>query len=332
MENYQNQKTSKLGLVGRCLFGAGIFLGLISNGCTPAYNEKTDGRMLSFNYSGKPECSYVADTVTGEYWENCPGLPTKKYQLSESQRIECAEKVRELMSGQGNQTEKFLMGGLLGMAASGAGDIGQPRRDLALRGVASGLQNAQQNDAIRNSGQVNVNVNTGTNNAGLQPQNTGQTSQLPVVGRDEPLAQLLRSSESLGIGLLGCYDLNRNGAIDVDEASIKNVFVADETIFMGTWLSPYKKKLRFDLYEMESKTQIPIATADSTKYRDGVIDKGMCFFITLPVNSIGTAYSQKVQGTKKYEVMTYLDDDNQPFATRTFDINWDLKAEDVYRK
>jgi len=55
--------------------------------------------------------------------------------------------------------KRFLLGGLLGMAASGAGDIGDPRRDLALRGLGSGLQNSQQNEAIQNSGQVNVNIN-----------------------------------------------------------------------------------------------------------------------------------------------------------------------------
>jgi len=62
--------------------------------------------------------------------------------------------------------ERFLMGGLLGMAVSGAGDIGQPNRDLALRGAASGLQNAQQNDAIRNSGQGNVYTDNNANRPG----------------------------------------------------------------------------------------------------------------------------------------------------------------------
>ncbi|MDD5192877.1 MAG: hypothetical protein PHH54_02915 [Candidatus Nanoarchaeia archaeon] len=53
-----------------------------------------------------------------------------------------------------------LAGGLLfGMAASGAGDSGDPERDLALRGAASGAQYETRNYAIRNAGGDNRNNN-----------------------------------------------------------------------------------------------------------------------------------------------------------------------------
>lgn len=76
------------------------------------------------------------------------------------------------------EKSRFLTGGLLGMAASGAGDIGQPKRDRALRGMASGLQNSQRNDAISNSGQVNVNLGTNNN------QGNNSTTQASFVCRD----------------------------------------------------------------------------------------------------------------------------------------------------
>jgi hypothetical protein len=55
---------------------------------------------------------------------------------------------------------RIITGGLLGVASSGALDSANrtAQQNLAVRGAASGLQQSQMNDAIRNSGQGNGNV------------------------------------------------------------------------------------------------------------------------------------------------------------------------------
>jgi len=100
---------------GLAIAGIGI-IGVIE-GCGPyIYNERTDGRILTCKYSLRPECDYVIDTVTGEYWELCPRAEAKKFQLDEVRRVMFAEKVRELMRreyNQGRMMERFGAGAAL---------------------------------------------------------------------------------------------------------------------------------------------------------------------------------------------------------------------------
>jgi len=85
------------------------------SGCGPySYNERTDGRILTCNLSSKPNCKYVIDTVTGEYWEICPGSKIK-YQLDETRRVEFANRVRELSgerSGDVGEMEERIGAGM----------------------------------------------------------------------------------------------------------------------------------------------------------------------------------------------------------------------------
>jgi len=71
---------------------------------------------------------------------------------------------------------QFLGGGVLGAAASGG--FNQPnmtqQQALAVQGAASGLQHQQRNEAIQNSGQVNVNINNAN-------QTTASDSSTPYV-------------------------------------------------------------------------------------------------------------------------------------------------------
>lgn len=186
---------------------------------------------------------------------------------------------------------------------------------------------------LQHSGRVNVNVRN------IQPDTTNSTNE--AIGNTKQASQTLdntlyatlaKNSELSGIGLLGSYDLNKDGVIDMDmdskEASVKNTFVNDEKIAIGLWLPPHKMKVRVNQYEIESG--IRMLSEDIVKYRDGRTDQGTCLLHYVDVNNIKFCCPNGVQGGKKYELRSYLDDDNQPFATRTFDIDWDLNAEDIY--
>jgi len=149
MEIYQNQKTSKLVFAGRIVLAVASLVGALRiAGCmTPQEFRDNSGCWRSDGMGTlyhSPGCDnnwmYIGDPgVNIIYWTNQNG--------------------QVVVQRKDGEAVKFLTGAGLGMLSSGAGDIGDPARDLALRGAASGLQNAQQNEAIQNSGQVTVNVN-----------------------------------------------------------------------------------------------------------------------------------------------------------------------------
>ena len=302
----------------------GVFLIVISylfvSGCEDQYYRSPNAGCFKKNF-------------LGEIWQspNCDGnwnylgmAGFTKFDVDQNGNI-------YKQQGQDDKAAQLLTSGLLGMAASGAlnNTNNTPQQNLAVQGAASGLQNYNTNEAIRNSGQSNVNASYGQDNQSNQQQ-SGQVNKPPI--KSTFLINVGDIAKNVGIAMSGWYDLNKDGTMNIDtkEVSLKNSFVDNEVMFLVLWFPPNKSKLRYNLFEKTD--DIKLMPEDIIINKDGIVSQEGGYFQYILVNAIRkNNYPNGVQGLGKYEIRSYLNDDAEPFAIRAFEINWDLSAEQVYK-
>jgi len=200
----------------------------------------------------------------------------------------------------------------------------QQRQSFGAMGGLLGVlsqQEAMKEAARQGKSEVNVNV--------PQQQNYQQTNQVKNTLESTFFVNVLsKNSEKFGIELIGGYDSNNDGHIDIEKEirknSIKKSFIENEIVIIGLLLPPFKDKVRFNLYELENGDKL--FPEDFVLYRNGKSNTSIVLLEMVEV------HKTDLKGIKKLQVKSYLDNETDAFAVRNFEINHDLNAEQIYRK